>query len=437
MRFTVKSITGVKLPPGKSDHIEFDEEIPGFGLRLRKGGSRALVFQYELGQKQRRMSLGRLNAVNFDDIKEEARRLYAKVKLGQDPAAEKVEAKSKAHGTFGAAVTKYLEWQKTKPRKNGTIGLKPRSVLELERHLLEFGKPLHKLRLEKISRTDIANCLGSIEKKSGPVAKNRARSSLSGLFTWARMEGKVEANPVAFTRKSSETNRDRVLTKEELHAIWNALPDDQYGDIVRLLALTGQRRDEIACLRWSEIAGTAIVLPLERTKNGREHLVPLAPLAQDIIGRQLRRTNPDGTPRDLIFGFGDGGFSGWSTCKERLDKKIANAQGGSLARWRLHDLRRTVATGMAGIGVQPHIIEAVLNNASGYKSSVARIYNRSIYEKEKREALADWAIHIEEVTSAPVKSKSVSVKAMPLKGADQGKRASFAERGAWLARATK
>jgi integrase len=409
MKLTVKSTAGMKLPAGKDDHFEFDDEIPGFGLRIREGGSRTLVFQYKLGAKQRRMTLGKLTAVNLDNARKKAKIYSGRVADGLDPAADKEEAKSQAANTFEATVKDFLTWQRTRTRKNGTVGLRPRSLLEIERYLLVHAKPLHKLRLAKISRTDIANCLAAVEKKSGPVAKNRGRSSLSALFSWAMQEGKADSNPVALTRKNEEKNRDRVLKPEEMRIIWSALEDDQYGAIVRLLALTGQRRDEIAGLRWSEISDSTILLPLERTKNGRAHSVPLSAAAQRIIAKQPRRSNADGRQRDLIFGFSEGPFSGWSTRKERLDQRIAKIQGKPLAAWRLHDLRRTAATGMADIGIQPHIIEAVLNHVSGHKGGVAGIYNRSTYEPEKRDTLKRWAEHLMAIVEGS-KSKVVPLR---------------------------
>src|SRR5262249_34361895 len=152
----------------------------------------------------------------------------------------------------------------------------------------------------------------------------------------------------------------------------------QFADIVRLLLLTGQRREEVGSLRWSEIERGLIVLPPERTKNSRQHEVPLSRQVKAIIERQPKRKG-----RDFIFGIGELGFSGWSDCKARLDQALLaarrKANRKAKANWRLHDLRRTCATGMAELGVQPHIIEAVLNHQSGHKAGIAGIYNRAKY----------------------------------------------------------
>jgi integrase len=180
-----------------------------------------------------------------------------------------------------------------------------------------------------------------------------------------------------------------VLTDTELAAIWNNAPANDYGAIVRLLALTGQRREEIAGLRWSEVidlgdaSKARIELPGERTKNGKPHDVPLSADAVAILQGIKQR---DG--RDLVFGEGEGGYSGWSASKMALDIK------SGVKRWRLHDLRRTVATRMGDIGVLPHVVEVVLNHISGHRAGVAGVYNRALYAAEKRAALDAMASYI-------------------------------------------
>jgi integrase len=148
---------------------------------------------------------------------------------------------------------------------------------------------LHELQLAKITLRDIATVLTSITNNAGSVTANRVRSSLSTFFAWAMTKGLIQANPVIGTERHDEASRDRVLKPHELQTIWKALPDDHYGDILRLLALIGQRAGEIAGLRWSEVTENAITLPSDRTKNGREHIVPLSKLAHSIIEKQPRR----------------------------------------------------------------------------------------------------------------------------------------------------
>lgn len=177
-----------------------------------------------------------------------------------------------------------------------------------------------------------------------------------------------------------------MLSDGELRAIWNECDDDDYGAILKLLLLTGQRADEIAALRWDEVHDEQIVLPSERTKNKRSHVVPLSDPAKAI----LAAFKP--SDRTHVFGRFDTGFQGWHVAKRALNARLVDKP--PLAHWTPHDLRRTAATRMAELGVPPHIIEAVLNHVSGHKGGVAGIYNRASYDKEKREALNLWAEHV-------------------------------------------
>jgi integrase len=242
-------------------------------------------------------------------------------------------------------------------------------------------------------RRTVAVRLAEIADNSGPVAANRVRASLSACFAWLLREGIVENNPVAATNKAAERGpRTRLLADDELAAIWRAAADrGHYGAIVRLLILTGARRAEIANLCWSEIdLGRALIeLPAARTKNGRPHAIPLTAPALEILHAQPRRPG-----RDYVFSFGAIGFQDWVKEKNALDARI-KANGAPLAPWTLHDFRRAISTTMhERLGVPPHIVESVLAHVGGHKAGVAGVYNRSLYEREKRIALTQWAEHV-------------------------------------------
>jgi integrase len=350
----------------------WDTLVKGFGAR-RQTQDAFYLLRYRINGAQKFISIGRHGSPwTPDSARTEAKRLLGLVVTKTDPRQERVR---KAE-TFWGEVQLYLD------RKRA--GMKPRAFEEIERHLRVHAKPLHDLGLAEIDRRTIALRLAEIEQSSGPVARNRVRSSLSAFFNFAVREGLIENNPVTGTGKAEEgTGRDRVLSEAELAKLWRALDEDQFSDIVRLLILTGQRREEIGGLRWSEIDQGSIVLPPARTKNRREHTLPLSPMALAIIERQPHREG-----RDLIFGYGQGPFSGWSDAKADLDAKV------KLKAWRLHDLRRSMATHLAELGVQPHIIEAILNHYSGHRSGVAGIYNKAKYLEEMRAALEKWAAHV-------------------------------------------
>jgi integrase len=385
MKLTAAAIGRLKLLPGKNDDLVFDSAIHGFAVRLREGGHRSYVFQYKHGSRTRRLTIGSATAVDFGAACKTAKTLYAQVRLGHDPAGEKERAKLTANETFAAVVTaQYL------PHKRRE--LRPQSYEDVERHLLRHAKPLHRLRLETVTRRDIASCLAAVRENIGRVSANRTRTSLSALFSWAMAQGLVEANPVVGTLRVEEHSRERVLDFDELRLIWNALPARDYGAIMKLLALTGARANEIAGLRREELRDDGILLPPSRTKNGREHLIPLSTPARAILADHLTQHKDEERP--LVFGRRTGPFSGWSKCKDALDQRITETTGRSLPHWTPHDLRRSFATHAAGIGIQPHIVEACLNHVSGHKAGVAGIYNKATYEPEKRTAFDRWAAHL-------------------------------------------
>jgi integrase len=399
MKLTAAAIGRLRLPPGKNDDLVFDSAIHGFAVRLREGGHRSYVFQYKHGSRTRRLTIGSATAVDFGAACKTAKTLYARVRLGHYPAGEKEQAKRTAGETFEAIVSaQYL------PHKRRE--LRPQSYKDVERHLLRHAKPLHRLRLETVSRRDVAACLAAVRENIGRVSANRTRTSLSALFAWAMAEGRVEANPVVGTLRVEEHSRERVLDFDELRLIWNALPARDYGAVMKLLALTGARANEIAGLRRDELRDDAILLPPSRTKNGREHLIPLSAPARAILAAVLEQHKDE--ERSLVFGRRTGPFSGWSKCKDALDQRIAEVAGRSLPHWTPHDLRRSFATHAAGIGIQPHIIEACLNHVSGHKAGVAGIYNKAAYEPEKRTALERWAAHL----LAVVEGKENNVSAL-------------------------
>jgi integrase len=395
MRLTVKSADGLRLKPGQKERIAFDDDIPGFGLRIREGGSRTWIFQYRIGSKQRRMVLASANSaqLNLADVRKTASKLQGRVALGQDPAKDKETARREVENTFAVFADQFLEARKSSWRAG--------TYREARRHLTQHAKPLHSFPIAAVSQYNIAKLLEDVAKKNGGVTANRVRTSLSSLLGWIIKKGirLPEGNVASYTEKPvDEKSRDRVLSDAELKGIWKACLDDDYGAIIKLLMLTGSRANEIGALRWNEVHDEQIVLPAERTKNRRAHIIPLSDVAKKMIP-------PRRADRKFVFGRHDTGFQGWSHCKAALDQRA------KLEHWAVHDLRRTVATRMAELGVQPHIVEAVLNHVSGHKGGVAGIYNRATYDKEKREALNVWAEHV----TALVEGRAATV--VPLKRA--------------------
>lgn len=409
VRLSKATAASLELPPGKTDYTYYDQELPSFGLRIRAKGGRTWVVVFREGGKTQRRGLGNPATVKPEEARDAARRELAKVELGYDPAANRRKQKELSKVTLLHLIDEYIPAHVEAKQK-------ARTQVETKRHLKTHWKPLHPRPAHQITRRDVSKRLLEIATKNGPVAANRARSVLSALFVWAMGQGyDIETNPVRDTAKpAKERPRERVLSGNELRAIWRATEKaTDYHTIVRLLLLTGQRREEIAAMRREEIVasgpgGTLLRLPGKRTKNGRAHDVPLSAAALAALAR-----HPEPEPAkegqrakarlELVFGRGEGGYSGWSRSKARLDADIALAHAKAAGRekpteedqpkhWTLHDLRRTMTTVMNDHGLaRAEVVEAVTNHASGHKGGVAGTYNRAEYAVEKRAALDAWA----------------------------------------------
>ena len=379
---------------GQGERIIWDAERRGLGIRIRASGARTWVIRPpRKGGASKLHALGSVEAMSLASARLTAEEKLAEAAGGIDPTKAKAEARKQAALTFGSLIERYIADKEGAGRRPSTIG-------NLKNHLNAHWLPLHDRPLNGITRADISKRHRELVTAHGPHAADRARSILSTFYVWAAMEGMADGNPVENTRTATvPTRRDRTLNDVELAAIWQACRDDDFGRIVRLLVLTGQRRNEVAGLARSELqlASSAWILPAARSKNHRPHEIPLAPLTLEILAPAIEREG-----RELLFGDGEGAFSGFSKAKAALGKRLAGAAG----EWNIHDLRRTCATGMANLGVQPHIVEAVLNHISGSKAGVAGIYNRAVYRDEKRVALNLWAEHVAALVNANAKSEA-------------------------------
>jgi integrase len=400
MKLTVDTVDALAMPAGKADHIEWDESLPGFGVRLR-GESKRWIIQFRIGAQQRRESLGDVRRIRLDEARKIARQRFAQVELGVDPAAERQRARTAAASnrlTLASVAERYLDAK--------SDVLRPSTYNQAKMHLTAHWKPFADRPLDSIKRADIAARLQELVKSNGRIAAARARSNLSALYAWAAKEGLCEANPVIATNdpEAGIEPRDRVLTDHELAAVWRACQDDDFGRIIKLLTLTGCRREEVGQLRWGELDLDAGImsLPGERTKNNRPLVLSLPVVAVDILQSVPRREG-----REYLFGSSGNAFSGWAYAKMSLDARIAVAEGKPLPHWTIHDLRRTARTGLGKIGVAPHVAELVINHVKG---GVEAIYDRHRYEREIKQALALWGDYVLAVVEG-CESKVVALRA--------------------------
>jgi integrase len=406
------------------DRFVWDTKLTGFGYRVRNN-HKTYVVQYRVKDThlQRRLKIGDAAKLSEAQAREQARKILAAVQLGKDPAAERKQSREDARFTFKTVVADYLRAKRAAVRSSTYIGISrylgvdpDADARKRKRDLSGYWSSLHSLPINRIDRRIIASELTKITSKHGAASASVARATLSAFFVWALGEGLAEHNPVVGTnRPNGSKPRERLLDGTikdgdeqklhrlpELRAVWRAAGDDDYGQIVRLLVLTACRREEIGGLRSSELdfENRMICLPGSRVKNGRAHDIPLSDLAWSLLPERRGESE---------FVFGRKGFAAWGRGKAALDERL----GEKVAPWTLHDVRRTVATRMADLGVQPHVIEAVLNHQGGHKSGVAGIYNRSSYEKEVRAALMLWSDHVR----ATVEGKSRKI--VPLRQAEK------------------
>ena len=383
MKLTDKTIAALTLA-GKKDAIYFDDSLTGFGYRLRQGAggkvSRSWIAQYRRAGASRRMLIGSAEVVTADQARAKAKKVLAAVALGDDPQAEKAERRTKDQVTMRAVVNEYIADRTSDWRAQTRHGV----TLYLTG---PYFRTLHGMAVDKITRRDVASRLIAIKREHSPIVAAAARAKLSAFFVWCLRQGLTEHNPVIGTEQPKRTaSRDRVLSDDELATIWRSCNDGDHGKIVRMMILTGCRRNEIGGMCWSEIAPdkSTWTLPAVRSKNKRALTLPVLPMMREILD-----TVPQMVSRDQLFGQrSEKGFAGWDKGKQSID------EGSGVTGWRRHDLRRTVATRMADIGIAPHIIEAVLGHHGGFRAGIAGVYNRSPYEREVRAALATWHDHL-------------------------------------------
>lgn len=381
-KLTEVSVAGITVPAGKAEIIVFDAALPGFGVRKLVSGRATYMVKYEIAGRQRKVTLGVVVPGKCAEMRHKAADILSKARLGRDTAGElKAAAKARSVATMRELIPRFLK------AKEGRGSAEYHYQLSL--FLNRYWQPLHKFETSEIERRHIVVVLDKLAGAHGKVGADRAKSALSVFFAWSIEHGYRDTNPAAnISKRAASGSRERVLTQPELIAVWNACGDAwEYGRIVRLLILTGQRREEIGGLMWPEVNfdKAQIELPPARTKNKRPHLIPLSDEAVAIL-----KAIPRWAGRDLAFGSGAGGFSGWSKAKQHIDAKLPG-----MAQWRVHDLRRTFVTMISEQGfAPPHVVEALVNHVSGSKAGIAGVYNRAVYAAEKRQALDLWSAHI-------------------------------------------
>jgi integrase len=381
MKFTTRGVAALLREPDADDYVVWNSDLPGMGIRLR-GDNKVYIDKPRVNGRLVTDTIGDVRKVSLENAIRIARQHFAEARLGIHAAADKAKAQAAAKLTFGATADRYLL---VKERT-----LRPNTHRALVHYFGVHWKPFRARPLISITRRDIAVRLEELTVENGLSAAGRARTYLSTMFAWAMGEGLCDINPVIGTNdpEANTVARERVLTDRELAAVWNACGDDDFGRIIKLLILTGCRRQEIGGLKFSEIDfdSGVMTLPGERTKNGRVLQLPLPAMALDILHAAPRRTHR-GLPAEHVFGHNGRGFKGWSIATQKLHARIA-ASGVSVTGWILHDLRRTMRTNLGALGVPPHIAELCINHV---RKGMIAVYDRYNYQPEIGEALERWA----------------------------------------------
>jgi integrase len=386
-----------------------DAAAPGLYFVHQPSGRWSFAVRTRVAGKPVKITLKTLELV---EAREEARAVVEQARRGKDPRLERARQQAEAGRSELETVRAVCgEWLIRDQASNRTAmevcAIMTREVLP---HIGDL--PIAAVRKRDIIR------LVDIVAERAPVRANRVLSWTKRLFNWAAMRDLIDANPAQYVEKpTNERSRERVLSDAELVAIWQAVdPSTDFGAIIRLLMLTGARRSEIADLRWSELADdlSVVHLPAARTKNNLPFELPLSKQAKAVLADRHRIVG-----RDFVFGQrgAAGGFSGFGRCKARLDAQLLKEAAGEsseaigLEPWRVHDIRRSVVTGMNEIGVAPHVVEAVVNHVSGAKAKVAGVYNRAAYRTEKTAALQRWADHLDRLTGGRPGKNVVQMRA--------------------------
>src|ERR1700733_1984254 len=382
-----------------------DGKITGLYLVLQPSGAKSWALRYRAAGKPAKLTLGPYPALDLANARRRAQEALGEVAGGKNPAAEKKaarEAQKAASSTADRVETVAASFIDKYVKRN--VG--ESWAREAERLLTkEINPKFGCKRLGEVKKSDIHDLLDEIVDRGAPIVANRTLAVFRRLCSWAVERGVVDASPCDKIKvPAAEESRDRVLSDDEVRLAWTAFErlGWPFGQIAQLLLLTGARRDEIASGRWSEIdlEAKTWTIAKERSKNGVAHEIPLSDAAIALL-KQLPRI---GDRKDaLIFSTtGLTAVSGFSRAKDAIDNVILAARGaevGAPDRWTFHDLRRTAASGMAGLGIAPHVVEAVLNHRSGTIKGVAAVYNRYSYATEKRQALDAWARRLEAIVT--------------------------------------
>lgn len=393
------------LKPGAKEQLFWDETMPGFAVRIMPSGYISFIVQYRAGKGRaaptRKVSLGQYGKVTPEQARELARKELAAATMGGDPVAARKAKLAAVKANREKAWEVVLETFAARHLSSIKTGAEVERAIR--RHTLPrwAGK-----RIDKISKSEVIALLDDVGDSNTLHSARLLRAYLSKLFTWAEGRDIVPFNPVRGTIKPIQViERDRVLSETELKAFWQASETEPYPwqPFLHMLALTAQRRDEVAAMQWADIdmASGVWTIAREGTKADRAQEVPLSNTALKLLS--------DMQPMGAYVFTTDGQtfIQSFSPLKKRLDAMMAATLTVDVKPWRYHDLRRTAATFMGRHGVQRDAITLVLNHSL---PGITAIYDRAARLPEKRHALEVWAKALGNIVGPLADSNIVPLK---------------------------
>jgi integrase len=399
-RLTIRSVEAMKPRPLRQEIP--DSFLPGLYLIVQPSGAKGWAVRYRHQGVPRKLTLsGSYPALGLKDARELGAKALRAVAEGRDPGREKTLARTAKADSVERVVEEFLE--RHVKRSN-----RPRTAQETERLLRQHALPRWRGRMvHDITRRDVLDALDRVVDGGAPIAANRVFAAMRKFFNWCVARDILAASPCAGVKPpTAERARDRVLSNDELRLVWTAADKlgGTFGPLVKLLALTGQRRDEVARMRHAELDLDAGLwtLPPTRTKNNQPHEVPLSVAALAVLERVPRVAS---SPFVLTNG-GASPASGYSKGKRRLDALLP----ADMPAWRLHDLRRTCASGMARLGINLPTIEKALNHTSHSFAGIVRVYQKHSFADEKRQALEAWGNFVVALVEGKPASKVVRLR---------------------------
>jgi integrase len=373
------------LPIGKSDVVYWDVSRPGFGVKVTPKGRKVFVVLYRTGgagSRLRKYTIGPYGRVTLHQAQVAAQKVFTAKLEGRDPAGEKREAKRRVVADrVNDLLEAYIAQHVSQRRSGGEISRLLRR---------EIGKAWGSRSIHAITKRDVVEVITAIEQRGAPVAANKTLKTLKTFLRWCVGRAVLDQSPAdGIPLPTKEISRDRVLADDELARVIIAARKigGPYGGIVELLALTAQRREEVARASSDELDIEQRIwsLPKARTKNGKPHIVHLSNEAIAV----LNSANKIGA---FIFSLdGTKPFQDFSGAKRELDRL------SRVKEWRLHDLRRTCVSGMARLGIPPHVADKILNHQAGAISGVAAVYQRHDFLAERKDALEQWGAHVRKI----------------------------------------